>query len=47
MSELGFLFVGFGAAWAVAFGYLWYLAQRTKELQRQLGKVEDRIDRNG
>ncbi len=43
MSDLGFLFAGFAAAWAITFGYLWYLARRTKDLQRRLGNVEDHI----
>ena len=44
MSDLGVLFAGFAAAWAITFGYLWYLAQRTKDLQRRLGNVEARIN---
>ncbi len=47
MSDLGFLFAGFAAAWAVAFAYLWSLAKRTQALQQQLSRIEERIDRDG
>lgn len=45
MNDLGFLFAGFAAAWAIAFAYVWYLAKRTTDLQHKVDNVEGRIDR--
>ncbi len=40
MDNLGFLFAGFAVAWALAFGYVWHLARRTRDLETRLDQIE-------
>jgi len=40
MTNLGFLFTGFTVAWALAFGYVWYLARRTRSIESRLEGLE-------
>ena len=42
-SNLGFLFAAFAVAWAVFFGYVFYMSRRERELRRDLDQLRRQV----
>lgn len=43
-SNLGFLFAAFAVAWAVFFGYVFYMSRRERELRRDLDELRRQLE---
>ncbi|MCZ7665033.1 MAG: CcmD family protein [Thermoleophilia bacterium] len=45
MSDIGFLFAGYGVIWVILGGYLYSIGRRQSALRRELQRLQREVER--